>query len=97
MIIWDYNNQEHIIRINGVERDRLRTSDIAGNIEQIERKVKERIDGVVIPLGYHFYLRLFSKSPLNYKIWLGSINQEPYISLGNSFWWELHLKDNNGS
>ena len=83
MIIWDYNNQEHIIRIDGVEQDRLRGSDIAGNIAQIERKVKKRIDGIIASLDYHFFLHLVSKVPLHYMIWLGSSDQDP----GNN-WWE---------
>lgn len=90
MIIWDYNNQEHIIRINGIERARLQTSDFAGTITQIERKVEKRVDGVIVPLGYHFYLHIFIKGPpSNYVIWLGQINSEPTVSVGNQYWWEL--------
>jgi hypothetical protein len=86
MIIWDYDNQEHIIRINGIERDRLRASDIAGNIIQIERKVKLRVDGVIIPLGYHFFLHIFSKIPIRYVIWIGSIGIEPHGTSGHEWW-----------
>lgn len=87
MLIWDYDNQEHIIRINGIEQDRLRNSDFAGNITQIERKVKERVDGIVNSLGYQFYLHVISKVPVDYMMWLGPILSEPIAPPGYD-WWE---------
>lgn len=91
MIIWDEQNQEHIIRV-GKEKDwaLLKATDfqVAGTNEQIETNIKNVIDSKSNKAGYHVYLHIFDKGPpVNYVIWCGSVDQEPETPTGFE-WWE---------
>ncbi len=97
MIIWDNINKEHVIRIKGKEKVRVKTIDfpLNANKEDNELAIKQKID-VVTSLSkyYHAHIHIFSKptnltpnEQLSYMLWLGPIGFEPFAPK-NYKWWE---------
>ena len=64
-------------------------------VEQAELVVTNFLSNALSGSGCHAYIHIFSfpkkteeAVPLSYILWLGPTDPEPYISPGNTYWWE---------
>ena len=102
MLIWDDIEQEHNIRIKGIQKAKINkylggTDYLNKNVtaEQAETVAQNYINPLIEADGYHLYIHIFSfpkkteeTNPFEYIVWLGGLDDEPPVYPGNTYWWE---------
>lgn len=53
---------------------------------QIEAAAKKLFDTALEPAGEHSYFHLFSRDPLDFQVWKGPLDQEPFGEAGKPWW-----------
>ena len=90
MIIWDKENQQHIIRVGQEPYPKLRATNfqIIGTNEEIENTLKGAVDLVIASANYHIYVHIFSKDPVKYILNLCRLHITPEDN-----WWDLTITE----
>jgi len=100
MLLWDEKNKERIIRVKGVEKERVKASDfgLLTTKDADEASVKAKVDSKLD--GYHIRIHITSKlsslpstDELSYIMWIGPVGTEPRVPPGKTYWWEALEKD----
>jgi len=79
MIIWDDKKNRHVIKVNGSDISMPRenfATPIA--IPGLEVAMKSMLDTDLSSYGYHCRMKIESKNPVYYHLWVGRKGIEPH-------------------